>query len=191
MGNETAFRIRKTALALFKERGYAHVTIDAICRTAEVPKSTFFYHFKSKNELLSEFYDYFETVTTERLPQMAAADNYWEKCWLCVEPWLERSLETGPGILSQIIVINIQTNVGALGIQNEEQLNSLFIEIIKEGQKAGVFLNKDDPKIINENIKYLMRGILFQWCVNAGKTDLRAILRESLISLLGVRKDLV
>jgi AcrR family transcriptional regulator len=54
----TRAEIRKQALALFREQGYAQTTVEQIARAAEVSQSTFFRHFSSKEELvLRDDYD--------------------------------------------------------------------------------------------------------------------------------------
>jgi len=54
----TRAEIRKQALALFREQGYAQTTVEQIARAAEVSQSTFFRHFASKEELvLRDDYD--------------------------------------------------------------------------------------------------------------------------------------
>ena len=45
----------EAAFALFRERGYEAVTIDEICRSADVARGTFFQHFPGKAALLAEW----------------------------------------------------------------------------------------------------------------------------------------
>lgn len=54
----TRAEIRKQALALFRDQGYAATTVEQIAKAAEVSQSTFFRHFASKEELvLRDDYD--------------------------------------------------------------------------------------------------------------------------------------
>jgi len=46
-------RIVAVGIGLFGARGYADVTIDDVCRTAEIAKGSFYRHFSSKEELFS------------------------------------------------------------------------------------------------------------------------------------------
>lgn len=46
--------IKKTAREMFEEKGYAHVKADEIAKQAGIAKGLIFYHFKSKEGLLSE-----------------------------------------------------------------------------------------------------------------------------------------
>jgi TetR/AcrR family transcriptional regulator, transcriptional repressor for nem operon len=57
---DTRERILWTSLALFVERGYAAVSVNDICKAAEVAKGGFYHHFESKETLfralLMEYY---------------------------------------------------------------------------------------------------------------------------------------
>jgi TetR/AcrR family transcriptional regulator, cholesterol catabolism regulator len=50
---ETAERIYRTALKLFRERGYEATTVEEIAQAAEVAKGTFFNYFPTKDAVLS------------------------------------------------------------------------------------------------------------------------------------------
>ncbi|WP_309123392.1 FAD-dependent oxidoreductase [Paenibacillus sp.] len=47
-------RVIETAVRLFVERGYEHVSVDEIIQTANISKGTFYHYFESKEELLAE-----------------------------------------------------------------------------------------------------------------------------------------
>lgn len=50
---ETLQRIGESALKLFAARGYEATTLDAIAEAAGISRRTFFYYFKSKEEILA------------------------------------------------------------------------------------------------------------------------------------------
>lgn len=49
---ETKQKIYKAASNILKKKGYAYLTVSNICAAAGVSNGTFFYHFKTKDELL-------------------------------------------------------------------------------------------------------------------------------------------
>lgn len=53
---DTKSRLFETAVALIKSRGYDHVTISEICRTAGVAKGSFYVHYRSKEDIVRESY---------------------------------------------------------------------------------------------------------------------------------------
>ena len=54
---ETKQKIYKAASSILKKKGYAYLTVSNICAVAGVSNGTFFYHFKTKDELLV-YYNY-------------------------------------------------------------------------------------------------------------------------------------
>ena len=56
-GKDTKTRIKEIGLKLFQERGFENVTINEICEQSGVNKHTFYYYFKSKDELLKDYYE--------------------------------------------------------------------------------------------------------------------------------------
>ena len=52
----TKENIFSTAVGLIKEKGYAHVTVSEICRTAGIAKGTFYVHYASKEDIVRESY---------------------------------------------------------------------------------------------------------------------------------------
>ena len=54
--NSTKRKIREVALKLIDEKGYENVTLKEICKISGINKHTFYYYFKSKDDLLNEYY---------------------------------------------------------------------------------------------------------------------------------------
>jgi len=55
-GEQTRALILETALRLFRERGYAETTMRAIAEQADVALGNAYYYFRSKEDLIQEFY---------------------------------------------------------------------------------------------------------------------------------------
>ncbi|KRR28971.1 TetR/AcrR family transcriptional regulator [Bradyrhizobium retamae] len=68
---ETLHRIAEQGLKLFLTRGYEATTLDAIAEAAGISRRTFFYYFKSKEEILLAWQDggFTETLRTTVLEQ--------------------------------------------------------------------------------------------------------------------------
>ncbi|KIZ34844.1 hypothetical protein OO17_26330 [Rhodopseudomonas palustris] len=76
---ETFDRIAKTGLRLFIENGFEATTLDAIAAAAGISRRTFFYYFKSKEEVLlaqegSGFSQALRTAMLEQSPDQAPID---------------------------------------------------------------------------------------------------------------------
>jgi AcrR family transcriptional regulator len=60
-------RIEKTALELFRTRGFDNVTVEDVCAEAGVAPATFYRHFGTKEEVVFAYRDDFTTALQEAL----------------------------------------------------------------------------------------------------------------------------
>jgi AcrR family transcriptional regulator len=51
--NRTRLALRQAAVALLEERGWDEISVEDVCRLADVGRSTFYTHFQTKEELLA------------------------------------------------------------------------------------------------------------------------------------------
>ncbi|MGY1666454.1 TetR/AcrR family transcriptional regulator [Geodermatophilus sp. SYSU D00696] len=59
---ETRGRLERTALRLFAERGFDRVTVEDVCREAQVAPATFYRHFRTKEEVVFAYETGFEVA---------------------------------------------------------------------------------------------------------------------------------
>jgi AcrR family transcriptional regulator len=187
---DTAMIIRKKALQMFRENGYSNITIDDICKAVDVAKSTFFYHYKNKDQLLSSFFDNEYQVTPELFEMIATSDNSWDIFWACISQTIERSIEAGSEIISQIISNDLRDHTDFL-ITDMARFEKVYVDIIGKGQEGGHFNNTNDSYLLYQSALSLVRGFLVKWCIDRGGFDLLDSIKNSLISLLEVQQDLV
>jgi len=189
MGKDTAYEIQKTAIGLFQASGYARVTVRDICEAAGITKSTFYYHFPSKEAILTDFYKYTAALPPETLHKLATSDNCWEKLWACTEPMVDWTISAGAPILSQVFIFNIQNHKNAFTTDNEREYAKVFTGIVKKGQEEGYFYNQSAPESIYANLINIILGIAVQWCIEEGRFDEKRAIRESVASMLSVREE--
>lgn len=182
--------IQKKALQMFREKGYSNITIDDICRAVDVAKSTFFYHYKNKDRLLSSFFDNEYQITPEMFEMLATSDNSWDIFWACISQTIERSIEAGSEIVSQIISNDLRDHTDFL-VTDMARFEKVYIDIIRKGQEGGHFSNAKDSNFLYQSALSLIRGFLVKWCIDRGNFDLLGSIKDSLISLLEVRRDLI
>lgn len=191
MGKDTSFRIQQTAVAAFKKKGFQNVTIDEICGLAGITKSTFYYHYQSKEQLLLEFYNNTGELPAKTLQLLATSDNCWQKLWACIEPSINWTVKAGSAILSQVFITSLQNQVNAFNGDGGIELVKIMQSIIALGQQTGQFQNTSSPKALIEIIRNTVLGIAVLWCIDGGNYDEKLAIKNSLLSLLCVRKDLI
>ncbi len=75
----TRDKIYRVASKLFLEKGYNDVTVDDICTACDISKRTFYYHLKSKNDILFHYYDHVIDNITPLLIEMLGIDSSWDQ----------------------------------------------------------------------------------------------------------------
>lgn len=64
---DKAVLIRQAAFRCFNERGYDETTVDDVCRTAGVSKGSFYWHFKSKQQVFLSILENWAAEVEEQL----------------------------------------------------------------------------------------------------------------------------
>ena len=190
MAKDTSILIQKTAISLFKKDGFSKVTIDEICQSAGVTKSTFYYHFPSKDHLLYNFLNLSKTISPDATRILATSDNYWEKLWVCLEPALDWIIDAGMEIFSQILIQSIGNHQNFLSMVDDPEVSSLLIGIIEKGQETGQFAKQGTSAAIYTNLINIVVGTALLWCITSGETRFKDSVKDSLASMLEVRDDL-
>lgn len=69
----TKEKITTTALALFAQRGYDGVSVRDICKQVGIKESSLYYHFPSKQAILTTLLSHFENRAAEGMAQLEQA----------------------------------------------------------------------------------------------------------------------
>lgn len=94
---ETKQKIYKAASSILKKKGYAYLTVSNICAVAGVSNGTFFYHFKTKDELLV-YYNYqkfAEFREKNNFSEAVAGKAFDERILLFYYYWSDYMLDVG------------------------------------------------------------------------------------------------
>lgn len=124
------------AMRLFDRSGFDAVTIDQVCRAADVARGTFFLHFPSKVALLFELDRRLAAELAEQLrePRGSAVGEYRTMLDLFGARWLAHSDVMG-AMLRELL-----STGGADPAESEgRDLLSLVEEIVRRGQRRGEF----------------------------------------------------
>lgn len=190
-GRDTKTRIKEIGLNLFQERGFENVTINEICEQSGVNKHTFYYYFKSKDELLKDFYELPYDIGTEYFIQILNAENYVEQLLLSYNPFLEHISESGTEIARQLFIKNLNCDVGTFRI-NEKRgaMMQMQCDIIGKGQKAGEIRNSSDAQMLCALVHQTFMSTSFAWVMSDGSFDFAKVIRTEVEVLLDVKPEL-
>jgi len=85
--NETKLKILKVAFTLFLQKGFKEVTMNNILENSELSRGTFYYYFKSKEQLFAEVIDLFYLIVPSTLQKPLNENSLYDYC----HDYLERS----------------------------------------------------------------------------------------------------
>ena len=164
--NETKKRIRRTALHLFQEKSFEKVTLNEICEKSGVNKHTFYYYFKSKDELLDHYYEIPDGVASCDLSSLLTAESYVEQFWLLVKKMVDFMEESGVTIVRQIFIKNMMEDVGTFNVaERRKEMIRAQIAIIRKGQEAGQFRNQANARFLAILFHQIAISTAFMWSV--------------------------
>ncbi len=193
MASETKLKIVQASLELFRERGYPNVKIEEICEAADVTRSTFYYHFKTKAELLDSVYiDYWNEDFMEMILASFTMDNHWEQLLQVLFPSNGYTMRIGHDLQSWIMATRLTEKSSAHFFRRTELLCGVVEKVIQMGQSTGQFKNNGDAKkLANLIVKKYIIGNTYQWCMTEGAFDLFEGIKTDVSVILGVEPELL
>lgn len=184
----TKERITQAAYALFKARGYEQVKVNDICKECQITKTGFYYHFDSKQSLLSHFYQEVIERINQRALSFVLAENYWQQLQVVYDELIDASMELGADLCSQLLMMNLKSDQGSFDFN--PALATLTTAIIKKAQQAGQIRNRADAHELFEAAAFAFLGCEVTWCIKKEKFSRRAIFYQNLELLFDLEPSL-
>ena len=172
--NEKATKrlIRETATRLFREKSFEAVTLADICQASGVNKHTFYYYFKSKDELLQYYYSFPWNLSAAEVTNILTSDNYVDQLWIIIKKFTDYIQKAGVAIMRQILIKNLTEDVGTFHMKSEIcEIFKLMISILQKGQQAGQFRNQTDARVLIILLQQVLFSVGLTWTVFKGDFD--------------------
>ena len=189
--NATKQKIRQVALELFAHKSFEEVTINEICQKSGVNKHTFYYYFKSKDDILDKFYEFPSQPEPENLEKILSTDSYVEKLWRLLKITIDFADRYGVSITRQILIKNLTSNVGTFMLsEKQKEMLRLQHSIIEKGKACGQFKTNLDSKLLMILFRQSMHSLLLSWCIKNGSFSFTEACRYYYERLFGVPEEL-
>ena len=179
--NDTAVDLKEkilaAAVALIRCEGSQSVTVRKVCAKAEVSTGTFYHYFRDKNDLMMCFVKE-AVIGTYHLD--TPITNITKRTIELYMLLLNRYLGLGKDFMKHFYSTNNISLSAYMG-----QIDGKFapgtvmekneLDII-EAQKAGIVSTEVDAHMICEDICTIVKGCVFEWCLEDGTMDIEHIL---------------
>ena len=159
--------IINAAKKLFTTHGYSHTPVKAIIKEAGIAKGTFYYYFKSKNDLLGalveqiglEMESYYKAII--QIKELSALD----KLKLMLKGPEKKAISDNP-IMEILHKPENREFQEQLNIQAVKIIAPLIAEVIEQGNKEGLFnaaFPEDAVQILLAGSQFILDSGLFNW----------------------------
>jgi AcrR family transcriptional regulator len=176
----TKTKIYKCGVRLLEQHGYDNITVEQIARKANVSVGTYYHYFPSKFDLLVEFYRqgdlFFKTQISELLYQH---NNCAERITAYFALYAQLAIDNG---IEMIRKLYVPTNT--MFITQGRIMQDLLTDILRQGQENGELTDTIAAEAITEKLFVVARGVIFDWCLRDGKSDLIADIKEFIGNLV-------
>jgi AcrR family transcriptional regulator len=187
--NETKQKLVSSALELFKRHGYESVTIHQICDVVGISKNTFYYYFKSKEELLLACMGEQKALSIGELTTILLSEkSYFEQFWMLQKPRIDFVMSCGSEIMRNIRHIHTAQDIEVVRSGNE--LQEIERSILQKAQDAGEIRGGEDIQslVLVGSIQFL--GTLALWISMDGGFDFEKVLRSCFECSFDVKPEL-
>lgn len=173
------FELQNCAINLFKKYGCRQVTIRQICDALGIAKTTFYYYYESKDDLILDFFGQVNFYAKEHIESILSAADAVEQLWNICELYLKPFNDAGQIIVSELFSINFDMNVLSLAPE-DVFLRDVMITLIKRAKDSGQIRNTAPAEILHTTLTYALVGISVIWATKKSDDyDLIAKSREA------------
>jgi len=170
---KTEAKIYNTAIILMEKHGFDHITVEDICKKANVSVGSFYHYFKSKSDILIEIYnkadEYFELTVLHNLNK----DNSIDQIVLYFQYYAKYNMISGLDTLKQLYSTN---NIQFA--RKGRYLQTLLKQLIEAGQQNSELTSACSADYMVEFLFICMRGLVYDWCIHEGGYDLEEKTKE-------------
>jgi len=176
---QTKDKVYQVAIHLFESKGFENITVDEICKVANVSTGTFYNVFKSKYEILDRIFEladiYFTDIVQERMNNL----TYQNAILTFFDHYADYNLDRGLTFTKQLY--NVQNNL--FSKDNRPMLMVLRDTIQKaiDNDELKSSMNSDE---IVQFLFVCVRGIVYDWCLRDGKFDLKSRIHDYVSRLI-------
>ncbi len=191
MAKDTREKIVNMAWKLFYEEGFGETTINDIIREADISKGTFYYYFRSKDDLLGTLSEILDREYQRLESEEPEGMSWLEKLiWLNYEVhvFMEKTMDYR--LLAYLYSAQI-VKESFSALLNRNRYYYRYIEkIMEEGRQNGELTDK---MTVSEMVRYFSmceRALVTEWCMNNGALSLGEFSKRCFpVMMQGLKKE--
>lgn len=185
---DTKEKIYRAAAALIKKYGYDYLTVKNVCQAAGVSNGTFFYHFNTKEDLLSYYLIDGLKKYMEEINYSDSGKNYRECLLTYYQTYVSYCVSNGLDFITNYYspknkALNTRAHRGR--VTDTGVLYEYTTNCCQRGIDEGALSTRHSAIDYANNCCTILKGIIFDWALSDGETDMPSLVNE----LLGAYLD--
>lgn len=176
---ETKERIFRAAKSILQRNGYEDLSIKNICEEAGVSNGSFYHHFKTKDDLLSYYIEDQPSINPDLLDLPKNADEAKIAIIHVYLNYVEYCRELGVEFMSGYY----DTKNQALNPASRTERPYPIVTVqtyVERAMADGIIKVNVEIEAFTTDIRMIVIGNVFEWCLREGQADFSGNMRRSL-----------
>ena len=180
---ETKEKIFKAAKRILQKGGYEELSIKNICEEAGVSNGSFYHHFKTKDDLLSYYNEEQPSMDPDLLDLPSSAAGTKEAIISVYLNYVHYCEELGVEFMANYYTPKNQSLNPLIRTERPYPIITVH-DYLKRVIDAGIISPPADLEDITTDIRMIVIGNVFEWCLKSGDADFEGNMRRSLTTYL-------
>ena len=176
---ETKEKIFQAAKKILQKNGYEKLSIKNICEEAGVSNGSFYHHFKTKDDLLSYYIEDQPTMGPDLLEAPKSLEDVKDGIVRVYLNYVAYCRELGVEFMAGYY----DTKNQALNptIRTERPYPIVTVQAyVEQAAKDGIINIRESIDEFTTDIRMIVIGNVFEWCLHNGETDFEGNIRRSI-----------
>lgn len=176
---ETKARIFNAAKQILQEQGYEALSIKNICEAAGVSNGSFYHHFKTKDDLLSYYIEEQPSINPDYLDLPGNAEEAKTAIIRVYLNYVHYCRELGVAFMSNYYTPKNQSLNPLTRTERPYPIVTVH-DYLKRAMDAGVITLPLPLEDVTSDIRIIVIGNVFDWCLKNGEADFERNMKRSL-----------
>jgi len=180
---ETKDKIFRAAKKILQQKGYDHLSIKNICEEAGVSNGSFYHHFKTKDDLLSYYIEEQPSINPELLDLPSSPAEAKKAIIEVYLNYVHYCQELGVAFMSNYYTPQNQSLNPLIRTERPYPIVTVH-DYLQRAIDAHVIELHNDLENVTTDIRMIVIGNVFEWCLKSGEADFEENMRRSLSTYL-------
>lgn len=167
---ETKARIFNAAKRILKKSGYEQLSIKNICEEAGVSNGSFYHHFKTKDDLLSYYIEEQPSINPDLLDLPSSKEEARETIVYVYLNYVRYCRELGVEFMANYYTPKNQSLNPLIRTERPYPIITVH-NYLQKCIDAGIITLSDSLEHITTDIRMIVIGNVFEWCLKNGDAD--------------------